>query len=296
VGNGDLAAAERGPNVISLSAELLRQGRVIPTAAQIAFTGEDQLVVTTFSSTTGSLAVRGRFLDAASGKIIPFFQSTSVPAFIQNTLVVVPGIGYLLGLNLGQSFSGGNGLGAPPFLQVAIARGSTINNVTTETFIAQGYGGIFTSLSWPGQNMVLAGDGAGWTNWHTGTAPAAGVEILETVPAFTEWRPKLLRFNLTTSAAAGNRTILLKWTQAVTGRFVAVATQFNQTPSTTVGYHWFIGALPIVGAFGSIVNAPLPDQLRLIDSDSFSTLTTGLDAADQYTAPQYETVEFRNIT
>jgi len=292
--SGALGESARGPNVVALSAELLRRGRALPTVAQIAFTGEDALLTVSYANLAGAIQVQGRFLDAESGQIIPFNYSVPQQAAVTQNSIFRIGTGYLLGANF--SFANANGVlnGAPPFGQIYVMRGTSAVNFQTLQLIAQGYGGVQLQTSFPFAPLVLPSAGAGWHQFHNGTTPAAGNEIREVVPIYTEWRPVSFHFQFVTSAAVGNRTVYLV-IQSPSGVTRLYLPSFvAQAPSTALRYQFIVGGVSIVPGAGVVAESPIPAGLRLFEGDAIGTLTSLLDAGDVYNQVTYLTNEFRD--
>jgi hypothetical protein len=119
----------------------------------------------------------------------------------------------------------------------------------------------------------------------TGTDPAAGVEISETVPAGVRWRLLSFRAVIVTDATVANRQpslIVDDGTNTVhqSGANAAVAA------SAGAGYMWGAG----VGAFGATGNGnqgSVPNPLMLAAGFRLRTSTLLFAGGDNWGAPQY---------
>lgn len=157
--------------------------------------------------------------------------------------------------------------------------------VTLSEAFFQGYISFTQTLSWPPGNQENSADGPGAIVSVTGTLPGAGVEISETVPANVVWLLKSFTFQLTTSAAVANRIphlivddgthVLLDspatsvLAAGATGRYVTGDDAFVQAATDGTQWMQFVA------------------DLRMMPGYRMRTVTTALQAGDQYTAPQY---------
>lgn len=117
----------------------------------------------------------------------------------------------------------------------------------------------------------------------TGTDPAAGAEISETVPARRRWKLTGILFTLATDAAAANRRVILVIDNG-TNTIYALPSDTLQTASQARLYLF----TPQPVAQFQIVNdffLPLP-ILSLAPGYQIFTNTTALQAGDNYSAPQ----------
>lgn len=146
-------------------------------------------------------------------------------------------------------------------------------------------------------------DGRGFLRTVTGANPAAGAEVLETVPAGVWWRLIAFSAVLVASAAVANRVPRL-----VGDRGAATARSFfiqdDGTNPITAGQtrtaQWTRGN-PGPGLPGGAINADtqtgrfiegLPDIDWLQPGDRIRTVTAAIDVADDYAAPIYVVEEW----
>lgn len=147
-----------------------------------------------------------------------------------------------------------------------------------------------SNLTWPGGFYEPTASGQGNLRSITGTTPAAGAEISETVPLFARWGPKLFRFQLTTSATVATRGVTLLIDDGVNVLF-AIEAPSTQAASLVQQYNYGGIGARADKVFGTNISIPLP-QVVLPQNSRIRTLTTAIQTTDQYTAPQYEVEEF----
>jgi len=156
--------------------------------------------------------------------------------------------------------------------------------------LCQGYCNQQSRLCWPNGELANATDGYGAPLDITGTTPGAGAEISETVPAGALWRLKAFTFRLTASAAVANRIphlIIDDGANVLIDSPITTALTAGQTGRIVTGDDAFN-----VAAIDGTQWVQMVDGLRLLPGYRIRTLTTGLQAGDQYTAPQYYVDEY----
>lgn len=115
------------------------------------------------------------------------------------------------------------------------------------------------------------------------TAPAAGAEFALTAPGNGLWRVLSIAFRLVASAAVANRTVTLVADDGSSVWFRSAPT-IQQTAAQTVDYGAYAGGAPggVSGVAGSM---PLvQDGLWLQPGWRLRSITSGIDALDQYSA------------
>ena len=276
----------RGPQILALGPALLLTGRVIPSFAQYAFSGEDSLLVTVTGVQGGTWTLQGRFLDAVSSKILPIVVSGSVVAGATTQTLVPVTTGYIL--NIGISYHTSATTFFPgAYCQLALCRGLQLQSQTPLGLILQGYAYRLANLGFPGSAFFAPNEVPGWLNGVTGTQPAHGTDIVQYVPAEAEWEFQFIRFSLTTDATPGNRFVILRTMSPYSDAWTDAITTFQQPPSTTVWYQYWHGATQMSAAIGADITVPLPFQLPLEAGAAIYTQTDNLVAGDQYSAPQF---------
>lgn len=129
---------------------------------------------------------------------------------------------------------------------------------------------------------LSAGDGI---RSITGSNPAAGAEVSETVPASARWNLLLFRDQLVTSAVVANRIPQLTIDDGTNTLLIIPPAAGTQAASTSFSYHW--GNLGYgSNATNNGVQIGIP-SLVLGAGYRIRTLTSALDVGDDYAAPQY---------
>lgn len=136
----------------------------------------------------------------------------------------------------------------------------------------------------PAFSAGAAPDGPGTIRSITGTDPAAGAEISETVPADARWRLMGVGLTLVTDATAANREVRLVIDDGTT-IIAEIPAGVTQVASETRRYSFGAGFPRGAGAQSLNVIAPLPPVV-LGAGYRVRTLTTNLQAGDNYGAPQ----------
>lgn len=262
--------------------------RTLVEAQGFYLTGEDNLRVTTFGALAGVvLAIEGRRVDEG-GTIVPFAER-HVPNSDYSAKTTVHQIGAGTLLNAHVRVTAGTVLRGHVFVLLEVVRGlsGAIQPLAT---LLQGYVSGTARLAWPGSVIETSVGGAGRLRSITGTDPAAGVEISETVPAGVRWRLLGFVYALTTDATVANRTSSVFIDDGVNTLY-KVGYNFSQVASTVVRYQ--AGAF---GTFGLIEGlnyvGMLPADTLLSGGYRVRTATTNLQAGDNYGAPQYLVEEF----
>ena len=163
---------------------------------------------------------------------------------------------------------------------------------TTEYYqdLAKGYITAAGGLIWPGGPYLDSVEGPGLLRSITGTDPAAGSEISETVPTNARWRLLTLRVLFTTSATAGDR-----WPDLYINEGTSTLMTFRrasaQTASATATYvltpH---GYAPL--DLGGLECIAIPPNCLLLQGWQIRSNTCGMQAGDDWGAPQMEVEEW----
>jgi len=135
--------------------------------------------------------------------------------------------------------------------------------------------------------------GGGTVRVITGTDPAAGVEITETVPAGRVWKLNSFRAQLVTDATVANRTLRLIIDDGTTTLFDYYSALASQAASQTIAYNFSIGlSAPTVSSALGVANAPLGEGFILGPGYRIRTLASGLVAGDNWGAPVFQVVQY----
>jgi len=270
----------RALNIVALGPELLRKGVVIPSFAQWAVTGDDNLRIITIGSVAGaSLQVTGRFLDAASGQVLPI--NFVVPVASTRTVTVQDvalGTGYLLNLIAYATPSGAAHQGEV-FARLQMVHGLTGAELAIGELLA-GYVTNTTVLGWPGSAIEDSLSGPGALKNIIGTTPAAGAEFSITVPTGARWQ--LISFNARWTPGSAHPAITPQLYASVPNvNLFFVPQTANVVSPNTLFVYWMTGEGYQPGQISNRAAAGLPTDLPLSAGTTISTLTDGLFAADQ---------------
>jgi hypothetical protein len=265
---------------------------VIASPFQFLVTGDDHLEVTSFNSLTGCrVAVHHRFLE--EGRVTPqatSFTHTPNTDRTANTTRHALGQGALLNLRV-VADSGGPLLGQT-FVIVRVIRGQEANAVALGTLI-QGYVTASQDQAWPGSPLVNSLSGV-VPRLITGTDPAAGSQVSETVPTGARW--KLLMFNvqLAASATASNRRPSLTIRGAGNKPLFRFPLAKTWAANETKQAFWSVGTPLDTSITTDAGLGGLPHDTVLTGGMEILTDTEGMQAGDDYGAPNYyveETLE-----
>jgi hypothetical protein len=151
--------------------------------------------------------------------------------------------------------------------------------------ILQGYVQDTTALAYPGSDIIGSTRDRGVIRSITGTNPAAGVEISETVPTNARWNLLAFHFTLVVDATVASRSTSIVFDDGA-ANYTRVDANVLQTASQT---NVFTAAqsLGFSTSIGASRHIPIPAGLHLVGGHRIRTLTGNLQAADDYGAPQY---------
>jgi len=115
---------------------------------------------------------------------------------------------------------------------------------------------------------------------RTQAAPAAGVDIVATVPATNRWKLWTLSASLVTSAAVANRVPHLVITDGQGNTAYNCPANQNQVAATTIRYS--VGAGVFAVTFDNAYVFVAPVEMDMLQGWTIGFLTTGLQAGDQW--------------
>src|SRR5262249_42350476 len=148
--------------------------------SSVYLSGEEWLRLTTISNTGGvAVAIRGRVLMPDSTPV-PFRdqQIANSNRTVNTSLTALPE-GWLLGVEV-LAVSGSTPANGSTWVLVELVRGQTVNAEVLQA-LCSGFITARNPVAWPGPSYVNSLDGQGHLRSITGTTPAAGAEISETV-------------------------------------------------------------------------------------------------------------------
>jgi len=246
---------------------------------------DDNIRVTSYNALAAvRLEVRYRFVDC-EGRI-QASQEAQVPntdRTAKSSVFATPE-GWLLG---GEVFvSGAAPLIGQTYVVVEIVRGLGSSALPLQV-IAAGYVSAKQPLPFPGTQITSSVDCGGAVRSITGSTPAAGAEISETVPTGARW--ELLSFFtlFTTSAGAANRlpAFFIQDTAPVTFFFDQMSGA--EVAATAYRNVWAQGVTANAGLTTAAQRGSLPVGNRLAAGFNFGTVTANIQAGDQYSNVRY---------
>lgn len=268
----------------------------LPTAdlvggTPIYLTGEDALRLSVLNGAAGvTVELTGRFLPARVSDSEPIprvgpFVHPLTPATDRSVSSVIRGLGEGWLLDWCVVVTAGSPLVGQCYAKVAIVRGVDAS-ARLLSVLGRGYVTAKQELAWPGSRFEGFLDTPGALRSITGTAPAAGVDIVETAPAGVRW--ELLSFfaTLTTAATVANRVPMLILDDGV-HTFNESSQQQQQAASLTWDYLWSPGDQNQAAGNRLVVTASLGNPVFLGAGFRMRTNTSAIQAADQWSAPQY---------
>ncbi len=249
--------------------------------AELYLSAETILFAQLFNAFTGATVVTiGRLLHL-NGQVVPFFQETR-PVADRSSVdqrVITNAEGFLLGVRLGVREAVRTG---QLYGRLGLSYG-TVGSVDVAE-LAAGKISSQRALNYPPGGTEGAVEGAGILRSITGTDPAAGAEISETVPTNARWRLIALRATLVTDATAGARVVHLFFDDGAAVYLECVAAS-SHNPSLTRQYSAAAyGVSP--ATLNTEVLIPSPPQLYLLQGHRLRTSTNSLAAGDNWGAPQ----------
>jgi len=155
------------------------------------------------------------------------------------------------------------------------------NNTTIHRCIA-GFPYKDKPLSWPYAQIDIPVPQTMGRNAIVPSAnPAAGAEETLAVPVNVMWKIKAIRLQLVTAAVAGNRRVHLVFTTSTTG-IIDCFSSVDQIISETKNYTGMIlGSALSLGDDNDII-IPIPPDIIMVNGDTITTETTGLNAGDDF--------------
>lgn len=139
------------------------------------------------------------------------------------------------------------------------------------------------TLAWPGGKFENFTDGAGLLRTITGTNPAAGAEISETVPTNTRWKLRSVIFALSTDATVASRQVKMRIDDGASRLYEVVADQ-DQVASENRTYYVIPGMGYTPRAYADFF-VGYPADVVLLQGFRLVTATANLKAADDFGSP-----------
>jgi hypothetical protein len=246
-------------------------------------TGEDHLRLSAFANGSPAIVVSGLIL-TPEGRLKPFQQQTTVAANRSTPTTFTIGLpeGWLMGVRVVAAVTSFQV--AAVFVRVELVRGLGPDQ-TPLMIVAQGVVTTLQGLGWPGSPLRASVDGPGALFSITGTNPAAGVEITETVPAGARWRLHAFQAQLVTDVTVISRDARFVIDDGA-NIFFTGGDETSQTANTTNTYATGSG-IQRTGTVGPFQLWPCPVAIELRPGYRLRTVTTNFQAGDNWGAPQY---------
>lgn len=253
-----------------------------PAPWHFRFTGEDAIEIASYNAVSSArIAVHGRTWHPETG-IHPFaFQH--IPTADRARTLEVFGLpfGYLLNLVVFAP-SGSPKIGQT-FVSVHVIRGRGQARILLATLL-QGYVTAEQELAFPGspiQNSIEAG---GHYRLVVGTDPAAGAEIVETVPTGARWELVTFQGILQVNATVTPRRPLLVFDDGTTA-YASLWANGSVTTSEVGAFLWGQGLTRGEPSDTGRKIGSLPTNVGLLAGSRIRTITENLQAADNWQAP-----------
>jgi hypothetical protein len=259
-----------------------RDAKLAPSS--VYFDGSDWIRITTFGNTAGLTAVIAwRFLGLDN--LVRQGELTFTPSSnrVASSIPIPMAEGWLLGAAV--KITAGNATAGAVWGVIEIIRGQS---ASARQCGALAYD-FFTNndpLMWPGDQAVDPSGGIGNIRSITGAVPGAGAEISEAVPAGARWDLLSAVFSLTTAVAVANRIVQVTLDDGANVYFRDSAAVV-QAASLTNSYAVAQGQSKLAAPTTTAVIGNFPVGLTMLAGHRFRTNTVAIQAADQYTAPQY---------
>jgi hypothetical protein len=164
----------------------------------------------------------------------------------------------------------------------------------TYHILCEGYIASSAGLCYPTSSNQRQTDGAGLIRSVNQAAPAAGADLQITVPTAARWRLVCFRATLTTSVAVANRLVSLTVDDGATVYFESPS-GISLAASLSNIYNFSDSSGYMTAAGFAKSNGPIASNLFLTGGHRINTLTTAIQAADQWSSAQFQVVEWQDV-
>lgn len=244
--------------------------------------GDDYLLISSLNAVSNvRITIGGRMITPA-GRPQPFRDSHVATADrVAATSTLRLGEGYLVELT--AIVEGASPRLGQTFVRVDLVRGDGPGRNVHATLI-QGPITAFLRAAWPGTPVQTTVGLPGAIRSVTGTDPAAGAEILETVPTGARWRLITFAAVLTTDATVATREGQLLIDDGSTVVFRSPASN-NHVASSAITYS-AAASSAAMGTSAGVRGVGLHPEILLPAGFRIRTNTINLQAGDNWAAPQ----------
>jgi hypothetical protein len=244
--------------------------------------GTEVLRLTMFNAAAGVAGVLSGRMLVDGGRVVPFADPL-VPTTARAASVFDKQLprGWLL--SAGVRLSAGSPIEGQTFAALSIGWGAG-SQFTELELLTSGSVTAARKLGWPGGAILGPMDAAGALRSITGTNPAAGAEISETVPTGARWRLRGFTATLVSSAVAATRRVSLVVDDGANINIAVQATDAQITALTRLYSGPNAGSYVV--AQTSTIGLPFSDRIELLAGARIRTITQNLDVGDDWSAPQ----------
>lgn len=258
------------------------RGRRLVGAPAAYVTGEDNLQLVVYGSVAGVvLTIAARVL-SCDGDVLDLtgtLAASSDRTIAKTTIPLAPG--WLT--NLAVYASTGSPLVGQCFVAVRLVRGLT-GAITELATLAQGYVTGGQRIAWPGSPVRSSLAGPGAIRSVQVAAPAAGAELAVTVPDNARWRLHTLTASLVASATVATRSPRFVFGDGTNE--LASVESLSTIAAGETGV-WSLGAFGFAGGTSAKrFTVPIPAGIVLPAGATIASVTTAIDAGDQWSAAQ----------
>ena len=228
------------------------------------------------------VGLQGRFL-SPDGQMKNVLETiTPTTDRIAVTTILNLGEGFLLDLSIRQFAGSVSARRGQCFVQIRRHRGGAAGRMTG-TLLAD-YLTDGAAVGFPGARQLSSVEGPGIIRSITGTDPAAGSEISETVPTNARWRLIAMRFTLVADATSTNRRPSVEFDDGAT---IFYRTFADNTTIASETRNFSVGNVSLIGAEDQSEQLiPIPPHLMLGQGFRIRTVTNNLQAGDNLGAPE----------
>lgn len=170
------------------------------------------------------------------------------------------------------------------FVRVQLIQGLTGATLSLATLV-QGYVQDTTALAYPGSAIEPSTAGRGVIRSITGTNPAAGAEISETVPTNARWRLLAIRAIFNADPTVATRAFTMQLDDGSSIYFQSGA-NVTATASQSPVVQWAAGGGGAASS-GTVPVSHIAQRHYLMGGHRIRTTTNNLQAGDDWGAPQY---------
>jgi hypothetical protein len=252
----------------------------VPPPSLFYFQRDDQVVITSINSLAGVLLdLTLRVLTSLGEIVTTTYRHIPLSTRAVATQNFQIGEGFLISAVVSEPAASAHSVRGQTYVEVKLFRSGPTLGTPGQTLI-QGYVSFTDTRFWPWDNPADSLAGLGFPGGAAPAAPAVGVDFAITVPAGAVWELQAFRATLTASGAAANRNVSLRLTNPA-GGIVAIPTNVTQTATQVITYQ-FGQELPFSAAIAGVATSPLPAGVLLPAGSTIQTVTSLIDAGDQW--------------